>query len=186
MLQAAPQFTPFQLLDAARRAEADGHIEAAFQFYRQTVDQYAYSLEAAEAREGLARLTSGWQPNIWHLNGTDKPPEPPARLQGSRKARRGKIPVARNHYRAGNALAKLFGMLGWLIVAAGLAAAPMHVVLGRPDLTVGLIGVLGAALAVAVLGLFMVALGQATRALFDQANATRELVAIERAKSGWE
>ena len=77
-------------------------------------------------------------------------------------------------------------MLGWLIVAAGLAAAPMHVLLGRPDITVGLIGVLGAALAVAALGLFMVTLGQATRALFDQANATRELVAIERAKSGWE
>jgi hypothetical protein len=185
MLQAAPQFTPFQLLDAARRAEADGHIEAAFQFYRQTVDQYGYSLEAAEAREGLARLTSGWQPNIWHLNGTN-PTEPPARLQGSRKVRRGKIPVARNHYRAGNALAKLVGVLGWLIVAASLFAAPLHVLLGRPDITVGLIGVLGATLAVAVLGLFMVTLGQATRALFDQANATRELVAIERAKSGWE
>ena len=82
MLQAAPQFTPFQLLDAARRAEADGHIEAAFQFYRRTVDQYAYSLEAAEAREGLARLTSGWQPNIWHLNGTDKPHATPRAIAG--------------------------------------------------------------------------------------------------------
>src|SRR5262245_21003034 len=74
MLQAAPQFTPFRLLDAGRRAEAEGRMDAAFQLYRHTADQYAYSAEAAAAREGLARLQNGWAPNIWHLNGT--PPQP--------------------------------------------------------------------------------------------------------------
>jgi uncharacterized membrane protein len=44
--------------------------------------------------------------------------------------------------------------------------------------------VVAVALALAALGLVTVALGQAARALFDQANATRELVAIERAKAG--
>jgi hypothetical protein len=33
-------------------------------------------------------------------------------------------------------------------------------------------------------GLFVVFCGQTARALFDQANATRELVALERAKFG--
>jgi len=52
----------------------------------------------------------------------------------------------------------------------------------QPELGFGSIGVLAAA-AVALLGLVTVALGQATRALLEQANATRELVALERAKS---
>jgi len=185
MLQAAPQFSPFQLLEAARRAEAEGHIDAAYQYYRQTVDQFAYSAEAAQAREGLARLNGGWQPNIWHLNGTPQATDGASRWNGAaRKARRHKLPTPRNHYRIGGFLAGLVSLLGWLIVAAGLAATPAHFVLGRPEFGIGSSGVVAVAVALAALGLVTVALAQAARALFDQANATRELVAIERAKAG--
>jgi len=185
MLQAAPQFSPFQLLEAARRAEAEGHMDAAYQYYRQTVDQFAYSAEAAQAREGLARLNGGWQPNIWHLNGTAQATDASNRGNGAaRKARRHKLPTPRNHYRVSSFLAGLVNLLGWLIIAAGLAATPLHVVLGRPENSIGISGVVAVAFALAALGLVTVALGQAARALFDQANATRELVAIERAKAG--
>jgi hypothetical protein len=193
MLQAAPQFTPFQLLDAGRRAEAEGHVDAAFRFYRQTIDQYAYGPEAAEAREGLARLKAGWQPKIWHPNGAPPPAEAVARGGGSvRKGRRGKPPPAgRNPYWVGGALARLVSLFGWLIAVAGLAAPLAFLLLGRPELSLsrpevslGMIGVIVSALGLAIFGLLTVALGQATRALFDQANATRELVALERAKSG--
>jgi hypothetical protein len=183
MLQAAPPFSPFQLLEAARRAEAEGHIDAAYQYYRQTVDQYAYSAEAAQAREGLARLNGGRQPNIWHLNGTPPAGDGAGRWNGAaRKARRHKLPTPRNHYRLGGFLAGLVSLLGWLIVVAALVATPVHVVLGRPE--IGIAGVLAVALALAVLGLLTLVLGQAARALFDQANASRELLAIERAKTG--
>jgi hypothetical protein len=185
MLQAAPQFSPFQLLEAARRAEAEGHIDAAYQYYRQTVDQYAYSAEAAQAREGLTRLNGGRQPNIWHLNGTPPAGDGASRWNGAaRKARRHKLPTPRNRYRLGGFLAGLVSLLGWLIVAAALVATPVHVVLGRPEIGIGIAGVLAVAMALAVLGLVTLALGQAARALFDQANASRELLAIERAKAG--
>jgi hypothetical protein len=185
MLQAAPQFSPFQLLEAARRAEAEGRMDAAYQYYRQTVDQFAYSAEAAQAREGLARLNGGWQPNIWHLNGTPQATDASSRSNGTtRKARRHKLPTPRNHYRLGSFLAGFVSLLGWSVVAAGLAATPLHVVLGRPEISIGVSGVVAIAFALAALGLVTVALGQAARALFDQANATRELVAIERSKAG--
>jgi hypothetical protein len=185
MLQAAPQFSPFQLLEAARRAEADGHIDAAYQFYRQTVDQFAYSAEAAQAREGLARLNGNRQPNIWHLNGTAQPHDSGGHWNGAaRKTRRHKLPAPRNHYRLGRCLAGFVSLLGWLILVVGAAATPLHLLLGRPEIGLPLSGLLAAALGLAALGLVTVALGQAARALFDGANATRELVAIERAKAG--
>jgi hypothetical protein len=187
MLQAAPQFTPFQLLEAARRAEADGHIEAAFQFYRQTADQFAYSPEAAEAREGMARLNAGWQPKIWHLNGASPATEAGARgAGGARKARRLKYLAPRNHYPVGRALAGLVSLLGWLILAIGAAGPPVAALLGRPDLGIPSSGLIALGSGLILLGLLLAALGLALRALFDQASATRELVAIERLQAGLE
>ena len=52
----SPQFTPAQLLDSGRRAEAEGKFELAVQFYRHLTDHYGQTAEAAEARNGLGRL----------------------------------------------------------------------------------------------------------------------------------
>ena len=53
MPQGSPQFTPRQLLDAGLRAEAEGKLDHANQLYRHLTDHYAYTTEAAEARNGL-------------------------------------------------------------------------------------------------------------------------------------
>jgi hypothetical protein len=189
MLQTAPQFTPFQLLDAGRRAEADGQFDTAFQYYRQTVDQYAYSPEAAHASEALARLNAARQPRIWQANGVAGVGETGGRWPGAgRKGRRPKLPAPRPDYRIGSWLAKALGVMSWATVVLGLvvlAAVPVQAVLARPELPLGSLGLAGAALAIALIGCLGVALGQALRALFDQANATKELVAIERAKAGY-
>jgi len=50
------QFTPIQVLHAARRAEAEGKMDYALQFYRHLVEQHGSSAEAQEAREGLFRI----------------------------------------------------------------------------------------------------------------------------------
>jgi hypothetical protein len=56
MVQTSVQFTPTQVLQAARRAEAEGKMDYALQFYRHLVEQHGHSPEAQEAREGLFRI----------------------------------------------------------------------------------------------------------------------------------
>lgn len=56
MAQGTPQFTLGQILEAGQRAEADGRVEYATQFYRHLTDHYPQSAEARIARDGLARL----------------------------------------------------------------------------------------------------------------------------------
>jgi hypothetical protein len=183
MLQATPQFTPQQLLDAGRRAEAEGRHDLAAKFYRQLADYYAYTAEAAEARSALARLGGAvWQPASvwWHADG-GPPHNEATNAAHVRSARRVKYPAPRNHYRAGRALARLFSGIGWLVFALGLALAPVAFFVPTPALF-GLLGAVSASIGLALFGLVIVASGQAARALFDQANATRELVAIERAR----
>jgi len=50
------QFTPVQVLQAARRAEAEGKMEYALQFYRHIVEHHVSTPEAHDAREGLLRI----------------------------------------------------------------------------------------------------------------------------------
>ncbi|MBC7830450.1 MAG: hypothetical protein H7Y62_00330 [Hyphomicrobium sp.] len=56
MVQTSVQFTPVQVLQAARRAEAEGKMDYALQFYRHLVEQHGTTPEAQEAREGLFRI----------------------------------------------------------------------------------------------------------------------------------
>src|SRR6476469_3118284 len=56
MVQTAMQYTPVQVLQAARRAEAEGKMDYALQFYRHLVEQHGTTPEAQEAREGLFRI----------------------------------------------------------------------------------------------------------------------------------
>ena len=69
MLQGSPQFTPRQLLDAGRRAEAEGKLDHAIQLYRHLTDHYAYTTEATEARNGLGRIGAGAGQQLWAENG---------------------------------------------------------------------------------------------------------------------
>ena len=188
MLQGAPHFSPQQLIDAGRRAEAEGQFNYAAQFYRHLTDHFPYTAEAAEARNALGRIGAA-QAQVWHLNGAShvngalQAAEPAGRAVAARAPRRRPV-VHRDHYRVGRALAGLFSSAGWLTVALGLAAPVLYVVLGGGLPRYGLLHVLGGSLGAVVAGFFIVFLGQSARALFDQANATRELVALERAKNG--
>lgn len=56
MAQAKPQFTAEQILEAGRRAEAQGQLDYAIQFYRHLTDHHPNAPEAQAAREALARL----------------------------------------------------------------------------------------------------------------------------------
>lgn len=191
MLQAAP-FTPQQLLDAGRRAEAEGKLDFAAQFYRHLTDHYAYTSEAAEARSGLGRI-GAVQQQVWHspangaathANGAAPPAYSNGRSSHARPGQRRPVPH-RDYYRVGRALAGLFSAAGWASVALGCAVPVLLFVVGVPR-AYGMHASLGAAAGLVVVGLFAVFSGQAARALFDQANATRELVALERAKIGHE
>lgn len=59
MAQGTPQFSPAQVLEAGRRAEAEGKFDYAVQFYRHLVTHFASSPEAGAAREGLDRIERG-------------------------------------------------------------------------------------------------------------------------------
>jgi hypothetical protein len=190
MARGTPQLTPQQLLDAGQRAEADGTTDVAAHFYRHLTDNYGYTFEAAEARNGLGRLgAAGQRPEIWR-NGSAHHAGGESRSARLRNARRARYPAPRNYYRTGRALASLFSGIGWLIVAAGVAAPLIHFFMPVfvPVLVAryGFLGLLGGAAGSVLLGLLTVAMGQAARALFDQANATRELVALERTRLGAE
>lgn len=92
-------------------------------------------------------------------------------------------------YRAGVMIAQLFAISGWLMLACGVALAlvgllgvfPEFAVAGGSGLPRG--AELGAV--VFLCGLILVFVSQIGHAIFDNANATRHLLAIERAKAGY-
>ena len=53
MVHASPQFTPGQLIESGRRAEAEGRLDLAVQFYRHLIQHFAEAVEAAEAHGSL-------------------------------------------------------------------------------------------------------------------------------------
>jgi hypothetical protein len=57
-MQTTAPYSPDQLLDAGRRAEAQGQIGYALQFYRYLAEQHAQTAEGLEAREALVRLST--------------------------------------------------------------------------------------------------------------------------------
>ena len=188
MLHATPQFTPQQLLDSGRRAEGEGKLDLAGQFYRHLTDNYAYTAEAAEARNGLGRIGAG-NPHqqVWHMNGAASPASA-TRTAGAR-AQRSRAVAHRDRYRTGRLLAVLFSTIGWLTIAGALlvliAGAGAHFLHAPPlqefKLSIGILMQMPGAM---LGGALVVLCGQAVRALFDQANAAQELVALERARAG--
>src|SRR5436190_20031999 len=117
MLQGSPQFTPRQLLDAGRRAEAEGSLDHAIQLYRHLTDHYAYTAEAAEARNGLGRMGAGAGQRLWAENGAAAPHPTPfahGRIPGPHSGARGRAVAKERHYRTGRVLATLVSCVGWL------------------------------------------------------------------------
>jgi hypothetical protein len=181
MVQTSQQFTPPQLLENGRRAESEGRLDLAQQFYRHLAEHYPLTSEAAEARNGLGRVGAA-QSQIWHPNGA-------AQMHGAPRPQRRRPVAPRDHYRAGRALARLLSALGWIVVVCGFAGPVLYIGLDifapsmsfpRPGLALVAAGVLG----LIATGLLAVFVGHIARAVFDQANAARDLAALERAKLG--
>lgn len=185
MPHGSPQFTPRQLLDAARRAEAEGKSDVARQFYRHLVEQYGDTVEAAEALGGLARLGGGHGVHGLEALGA----MPPRAAAGRRGFDRRSVAAGGGGYVVGRAVAALVSGLGWLTIAGALAALALGLwpellqMAALPELRLGPDALLQAAMALPG-GAIGVLCGQAARALFDMAAAARELAAIERTRAG--
>jgi hypothetical protein len=191
MVHTQQQLTPPQLLEAGHRAESEGKLDLAMQFYRHLTDHYGYTNEAAAARDSIGRIGAA-QNQVWHSNGHVQHPHDTGgrAYEGGRaaeprpRASRRRPVAPRDHYRTGRALAALISAFGWLTLVLGVALPFASLLPGSGIPVPGLPQLIGGAVGLCMLGLFVVFCGQAARALFDQANATRELVALERAKIG--
>ena len=170
---AAPQITPAQLLDAGRRAEAEGRPDLATRFYGHLTRHFADTAEAAVAHGALARVET------WQMDANVRPPAatyPPRPL-----------PPERDPYATGRALARALGVLGWMLALTGSAGIPAYLLLRAEAAALtraDLLPLAGGAAGSLVLGFGVVLAAHIARAHFDQADAVRSLVALERVRLG--
>jgi len=234
MVQTSVQFTPVQVLQAARRAEAEGKMDYALQFYRHLVEQHGGSPEAQEAREGLFRIAEWrWgEARVARTGGApaapqpqpQAPPGPPAASQRvynvannpspagypadqhpqaaaagpgampqiiarQQAAASEEAPLFLERFRMARYLAHALSGFGWLTLLGGLFSAGAGFAGFIGELSA--IALLGAPFGVLlgvpaiVLGLVLVVAGQLAAALFESANATLELAAFERGRTGF-
>ena len=158
MVHTSQQFTPPQLLDAGRRAEGEGKLDLAMQFYRHLTEHYAYTSEAAEARNGIGRIGAA-QSQVWHMNGQahahDGGRSGEIKPFPTRAPRR--RPVApKDHYRIGRALAVLISAVGWLTVLLGVAVPFASLLPGASVPFLSLPQLIGGAAGLCGFGLFVV------------------------------
>lgn len=206
MLHTPAQYTPRQLLESGRRAEAEGNLDLAGQYYWHVSETHPHTAEGAEAYACLSRMgfnspqPSPPQPMAPSWNGNGFPAGPSAggsygpagftmpavvaRAEPRPHAaapRARKLPPVRQGYGLGYVLASMLGVCGWLLVVFS-AVLPIAAGVGVVPVPFGFAAAVAAAVVMAGAGVVTVLLGQMAHALFDQANATRELVSIERAK----
>lgn len=193
-MTASPPITPSQIMDAAGKAEAEGRLDEALALYRHFVARHGADVAAHEARIGVERVSAlcrdqrGAQRPGDIGRGANLPmlvsPEPysapfemPAEPEFAFKDR----------YRAGTLMAQAANWAGWMLAGSGSAlvmagALAVPEALAAPSLLglpAGIVLGLGASAA----GVALVFLSQLALAVFDNANAARHLLAIERAKA---
>ena len=207
-VQTPQQFTPSQILDAGQRAEAEGRYDFALQFYRHLTAHYPHTREAAVAHEASQLLAqhrddprtgppSGLaRPEYANPNQSGRAAEPAGRrgislspagkAAGAARAQSGfDPPPPRAQYRTGRALARLTTWLGGAMILTGVALLPIAVVNPRTFAGLPIAGITtptGFALAIAG-GLLAMLAGQLARAMFDLANAGRDMAALTRARA---
>ena len=182
MLTHAPQLTPAQLIDAGRRAEAQGRSDLAIQFYRYLTQHFAEAVEAAEAHNALGRIGA-----VQSLPLIARPQPARAAPRVAQVQRR--LPSRRDPYRTGRALTAVFCVIGWLLAVGGTGAVPAFLLLRVEDAGLSPAEVLplaGGAAGGVILGCGVVLVAQVARAFFDQANAVHRLLALERERLGLE
>jgi len=211
MAQPGPVFTAAEVLRAGLQAEAEGRIDYAVQFYRHLTNHHVQTPEAAEARIALQRITQRRSAEATQTAtaasqrgpmavAPQAPPEgqrgpaggavvlpqagapPSLAVTNAAPAEAVRLPAPERRYLIGRVMATGLQVLGWLMAALGIAMLGLGVVIGGSLPFVGSPFITGPGLA--LLGVLLVFWGQLARAVFDAANAARDIVAIERAKSG--
>lgn len=240
MVQTSVQFTPVQVLQAARRAEAEGKMDYALQFYRHLVEQHGSAPEAQEAREGLFRIAE-WRwgearvararegsnpagaPPLQNQQSATPPPTTGQRVynvaggqnvgggqpqphqpQGGyaadqqpssgpsgmpqilsrQNAKAEEAAPFAERFRFSKFFAHALSSVGMVTLLSGIFAVAAGIAGLVAELSA--IGLLGAPFGVmlgvpaALFGLVLVVGGQVAAAIFDSANATLEMAAIER------
>jgi hypothetical protein len=171
---ASPQLTPAQLVDAGRRAEAEGRADLAVRFYGHLTRHFAETAEAAEAHGALGRIEARQADSaVW-------PPTPLVRSE------RRPTPEP-ERYAAGRALARALGVIGWMLALTGAVGLPAYMLLRAGPAALShavLVPLGGGAAGSLILGLGLMLAAQVARAQFDQADAARDLVALERVRLG--
>src|SRR5262249_6411081 len=134
LTHAAPQLTPAQLIEAGRRAEAQGRPDLAVQFYRYLTEYFAEAVEAAEAHNALGRI--GAAQALPLIARPQAARGATVAHPGAHSIRRRLLP-RRDPYRTGRALTGVLGAIGWLVAAACTAAVPAFFLL-RVEAAAGL------------------------------------------------
>ena len=142
MAQASQNYSAAQILEAGRRAEAEGRIDHAIQFYRHVTDHMGFTAEAAVAEQSLQRLTvpqvnsalnghhapvsNGAAGPHFHANPTSpasraiaRVPSPAAEQPVSPQPRF-LLPRSRRRYRSGRIIARIVTFVGFIQAALGL------------------------------------------------------------------
>lgn len=211
MAQVTSRFTPEQVLEAGQRAEVDGRTDYAVQFYRHLTDYHPGTQEAAEAAHALQRLAGhGAMPSDApiqlstvlrrpHPAGPHAAPMAPAApaatwtgeadperlpsVVANSAGRPANLPPPVRGYRIGRSIAVAFSVIGWLLIAIGVAAIGLGMVVGVDTAPfTGYSGIVTGPAMIGV-GVAVVFWAQLANAVFATANATRDLAAIERAKA---
>jgi hypothetical protein len=171
LTHASPPFTPAQLIDAGRRAEVEGRLDLAVRFYTALTEHFAEAPETAEAHGALGRI-GAWLSHEGQQTGA-----------AQHRRLRHRLPPGRDRYAGGRTLARLLALLGWLVILGAAAGFPAVLLMrAEPYSHAELLPLAGGATGSLILGFGAILAAQVARAQFDQANATRDLVAIERAR----
>jgi len=160
-MQATPQYTSAEILEAGRRAEREGRLASAVQFYRHVLRLFPGSADAAQAAAGLDRLG-------------------PEVADGGARARR----WSRHHFRflPGRITAVLIeaGGLAALALAATRSFAPHALqALAPPPPLLAPVLALGD-LELATYGIIAIIAGEGLRAMFMTASALRDVAELAR------
>jgi len=142
------------------------------------------NVQAAYHRTGsnVLQLEPVRHDRLWHQSEPTFYPAMESRRARPRAARRIKH-VAKNRYRTGHVIVTFFALMGWLLVVTGIAAALVFVFAPAVSNQVGTPNLLGGAAGALFVGLLTVAMALTGRARFDQANATQEILAMQRARA---
>lgn len=161
-MQATPQYTSAEILEAGRRAERDGRLASAVQFYRHVQRLFPGTADAAQAAAGLDRL------------------EPEVAEGGATRARR----WPRHHFRflPGRLTAVLFEVSGLLALALAatrtFAPHTLHALAPLPPIVAPVLALDD--LHLATYGILAILAGEGLRALFMTASALRDVADLAR------